>query len=423
MKRPLPAITAMWMVAVAYAAFIGSTLVDGYRAAARGDVPLYTDYTPTYAASMLVQEIPAENLYRPRFVAEAGRRAAVAAYPGINSEQARGVGFAPWMYPPTFILLVLPLAYLPYLASWLAWLAATAVPFLAAIRTIIRGPAALPFALSAPPVFFNVMYGQNGFLTAGLIGLGLARLRDRPLWAGILIGLASVKPHLGILIPLALIAGGYWRAFAAATLTVIATIVASLVAFGDDPWFGFIGATLFHLDGFGAGAYNFAPMTTVLATARMAGSSMESAWAVQYAASAAMAAITGWVWWRGRRHPATHGLQCAVLCLATPLALPMIYLYDLVLVVPAVAWLWVDLRRRGARHVEFAVLGLPFAALLAVKWVATTFGIQIGAACVAVLLSLALNRFRHALNDQADTTALPDVATRREPVPAAIATQ
>lgn len=339
MKRPLLAITAMWMVAVAYAAFIGSTLVDGYRAAARRDVPLYTDFTPTYAASMLAQEIP------------------------------------------------------------------TAVPFLAAIRTIIRGPAALPFALSAPPVYFNVMYGQNGFLTAGLIGL------------------ASVKPHLGILIPLALIAGGYWRTFAAATLTVIATIVASLVAFGDDPWFGFIGATLFHLDGFGAGAYNFAPMTTVLATARMAGSSMESAWAVQYAASAAMAAITGWAWWRGRRHPATHGLQCAVLCLATPLALPMLYLYDLVLVVPAVAWLWVDLRRRGARHVEFAVLGLPFAALLAVKWVATTFGIQIGAACVAVLLSLALNRFRHALNDQADTTALPDVATRREPVPAAIATQ
>lgn len=139
MKRPLAAITAMWMIAVAYAAFIRSTLVDGYRAAARGDVPLYTDYTPTYAASMLVQEIPAENLYRSRFVAEAGRRAAVAAYPGINSEQARGVGFAPWMYPPTFILLVVPLAYLPYLASWLAWLAATAVSPALSPSATIRG--------------------------------------------------------------------------------------------------------------------------------------------------------------------------------------------------------------------------------------------------------------------------------------------
>lgn len=411
MKRTLFAIAAMWMVAVAYAAFVGLTLAGGYRAAARGDMPLYIDFTPIYAASILSREIPAENLYRPRYMAEAERRAAFAAYPGITAEQARGVGFSAWMYPPTFILLVVPLAYLPYLASWFAWLALTAVPFLAAIRRIIPGPAALPFALATPPVFFNVMYGQTGFLTAGLIGLGLVLLRHRPAWAGVLIGLASVKPHFGILLPLALIAGGHWRAFYAASLTVLAAILASLVAFGDDPWFGLIGTMLFHLDGFAAGAYNFAPMTTVLATVRMAGFSIESAWTAQYLASAAMAALTGWTWWRGRRSPETHGLQCALLCLATPLALPMTYLYDLVLVVPAAAWLWVDLNRRGANRLEYALFGLPLSALLAVKWVATTFGIQIGAACIGLLLALAVLRYRNALRRRADASSNPEART------------
>jgi hypothetical protein len=96
-----------------------------------------------------------------------------------------------------FIFAVAPLAYLPYLPSYLLWLA-------------------------APPVFFNVMYGQTGFLTGGLIGLGLVLLGRRPILAGILVGLASVKPHFGVLIPLALIAGGYWRVFAAvATMAAI----------------------------------------------------------------------------------------------------------------------------------------------------------------------------------------------------------
>ena len=61
----------------------------------------------------------------------------------------------------------------------------------------------------------------SGFLIGGLIALGLTLLSSRPWLAGLLIGLASVKPHFGVLIPLALVAGGYWRSFFSAALTVI----------------------------------------------------------------------------------------------------------------------------------------------------------------------------------------------------------
>ncbi|HJV25436.1 MAG TPA: glycosyltransferase family 87 protein [Aromatoleum sp.] len=398
MEKSHLAVTALWMVAAAYAVFIGWTLVSGYRAATRGEMPLYTDYTPTYAASILVSEIPAENLYRPKYMAEAGRRAAVAAYPGITPEQARGVGFAPWMYPPTFILLVAPLAAMPYLLSWFAWIGLTAVPYLAAMRRILPSALAWPFALAAPPVFFNVMYGQTGFLTGGLIGLGLTLLAAHPLVAGILIGLASVKPHFGILVPIALAAGGHWRTFAAASITVLSTVAASAIAFGDDPWFAFIGTSLFHLEGFGAGAYNFIPMTTVLATLRMAGLPLHAAWDAQYASATLMVAIVAWVWWRGRRRADTLGLQSAILCTATPLAIPMTYLYDLVLLVPAAGWIWADMMQRGAGRDEKLILLIAMAALLAVKYVAATFGLQTGALFTAALLFLALRRFRATID-------------------------
>ncbi|OGS92304.1 MAG: hypothetical protein A2Z95_01270 [Gallionellales bacterium GWA2_60_18] len=386
-------VAVLWLVAAGYAAFVAWAHYDGYAAAARGEMPLYTDYTPTYAASLLLREIPAQYLYVQGAMVEAGRLAAHAMYGGITDEQAHGVGFAPFMYPPTFILLIAPLAYLPYLLSWFLWLGVTAVPYLAAMRRILPGLLAWPFALAAPPVFYNVMYGQTGFLSAGLIALGLVMLRRNPLWAGVFIGLASVKPHLGVLIPFALLAGAHWRAFASAALTVIATIIVSLLAFGDDPWFAFIGTGQFHLQGFAHGAYNYAPMTTVLATLRLAGVAHAPAMLAQYLSAALMVALVGAVWWRGRKRPDLFGLQAAILCLATPLAVPMMYLYDLVLLVPAAAWLWQDMRERGAGHWEYVVLGGAMAALLAVKPLAEAYGIQPGAALIVILLMLALRRY------------------------------
>jgi alpha-1,2-mannosyltransferase len=396
-RVPRAAVLLLWLVVAFYAAMAAWDFRQGYLDAADGKLPLYTDYTPTYAASLLVKDLPAEFLFLQRTMKEAGRRAALSIYSDISDKQARAVGWAPWMYPPSFIPLVVPLAYFSYWISYLLWLAVTAVPYLAVMRAILPARLAWPFALAAPPVYFNVLYGQTGFLSAGLICSGLALIRSRPALAGILIGLASVKPHLGILVPLALAAGGYWRVFLSATLTVIGTIIASLFAFGDEPWLAFIGTMQFYLEGFGAGAYSSRAMTTVLSTLRMAGASADAMWAVQYAWSAAMACLVGWVWWRGRARHDTLELQAAVLCLATPLAIPMAYLYDLVIVVPAAAWIWRDMALRGAARWEAPTLFGALAATGLVLHVADLVKIQIGAALLVTLLALALYRYRRAL--------------------------
>src|SRR5258706_16321345 len=74
------------------------------------------------------------------------------------------------------------------------------------------GRGALLLALAAPAVFVNAVRGQNGTWTAALCGGGLSLLERRPLLAGGLLGLLIYKPQLGLLIPVALLAGRHWRA-------------------------------------------------------------------------------------------------------------------------------------------------------------------------------------------------------------------
>lgn len=387
----------LWLIVACYVVFVGWKLAGGYAAAGRGDAPLYTDYTPTYGASMLLRAVPAEYLYLQSAMSEAGREAARAKYGDITPEQAAGVGFSPFMYPPTFILLIAPLAYLPYLLSWFVWLAATSVPFLATMRRILPASLAWPFALAAPPIFYNLIYGQTGFLTAGLIGLGLTQLERKPVLAGVLIGLASVKPHFGLLIPIALIAGRHARVFFSATLTVLAVITASLFAFGNEPWLAFIGTSKFHLEGFDHGAYNLEVMTSMLSTARLAGASMNVAWLVQFAMMLLMAGTVAWAW--SRRQGLTAPLRFAILCLASLVAAPSVYLYDLVLIVPAAAWIWKDITERGGHIGERILICACLGALILVRSIAEWTGVQTGQLFVMTLLALALWRLARSRQD------------------------
>ena len=61
-------------------------------------------------------------------------------------------------------------------------------------------------------MLINIGHGQNGFLTAALLGGALVVLDRRPILAGILIGLLVYKPQYGLMIPIVLAVSGRWRA-------------------------------------------------------------------------------------------------------------------------------------------------------------------------------------------------------------------
>ena len=393
--------------ALGLAIFIGYLItvayihVDGRQAATRGESPLLTDFTSLYAASMLLRERPAADLYRPQEMYQASRQAAQAAYDGnLNEKQVRAIGFHPWMYPPPFIALAAPLAYLPYLYAWLAWLLLTSIPYLMAMRGILKDQSFWLIALGAPPVFLNIMYGQTGFLSAGLIGLGLVWLRPRPVLAGICLGLATVKPHFGLLIPIALICGAHWKTFWTAVATVIAMAAATVLLFGVDVWFGFIGTLLANLHGFENDIYKWRVMPSVLGALHQAGADLAWAGRGQMLMTCFAALTVGWAWWWHPERPARPTLEAAILCLGTLLAVPMVYLYDLMLLVPAIAWLWADMRECGRRGWETWLLICCTTGLIGLREIGAT-GPIVGVLLVAALLALSLWRLARPGNRSA----------------------
>ena len=140
----------------------------------------------------------------------------------------REVPFYGWHYPPFFFAVAVLVAALPYAWGLAIWLAASLAAYLAAMRAILPRPETLLIAAAFPAVFVNIGHGQNGFLTAALLGGALHLLDRRPWLAGVLIGCLAYKPQFGVLIPLALLAGGRWSTIAAAVATVAALLARQL---------------------------------------------------------------------------------------------------------------------------------------------------------------------------------------------------
>ena len=132
-----------------------------------------------------------------------------------------------YSYPPVLLLLTAPLAFMAYAPALLVWLTAGWYAFYRALRLAMPGQGALLLALATPAVFINAVGGQNGTWTAALFGGGLSLLERRPLLAGGLLGLLIYKPQLALLIPVALLAGRHWRAFAAASVVAGALLAVS----------------------------------------------------------------------------------------------------------------------------------------------------------------------------------------------------
>ena len=137
----------------------------------------------------------------------------------------------PYPYPPDYLFAIWPLGWLPYRTAYLAWDIGTLALFLWAVfGSRVRTPL-FWFVLLAPVTILTLVQGQNGLLTSALIVAGMRLMRERPICGGILLGLATIKPQLGILIPFALIAAGYWRTLAAAAITALLLVVVSGLAF------------------------------------------------------------------------------------------------------------------------------------------------------------------------------------------------
>lgn len=351
---------------------IGFHVVTRSQTGAGGN-PAVTDFNTFYAAPLLTAREGAAALYDNARLHPVEKEAVNLAHGGrLTPAQLDTVPVFGWYYPPSFLLFLTWLTLLPYNVAYVAWGAVTAIPYLAAMRAAARDPLGPLLGLAYPAALINGLFGQNGFLSAGLLGLGLALLDRRPAAAGICIGLLSFKPQLGVLIPLALAAGGHWRAFLAAGLTVAAMALASAGLFGIESWEAFLSGasratTLMET------RTPWGLMPTTFAAARLAGAPAGLAYALHGTVALAAAAVVLRLW----RGSAARETKAAALCLGTLLATPFAYAYDLVLLALPTAWLWRDILDRGRRPGDALAITAGVLLPFATPAIANAFHLQI----------------------------------------------
>ena len=122
--------------------------------------------------------------------------------------------YRPWVYPPTYLLLLLPFGKLTFAVSYFAFQLVSAVLLGLVLCWKADRPRARAFiiwsALLSPAASINVAMGQNAFLSSALLVGGWRVLRRNPLLGGAVLGMLTVKPQFGLLLPVALLAAREW---------------------------------------------------------------------------------------------------------------------------------------------------------------------------------------------------------------------
>ena len=297
------------------------------------------------------------------------------------------LGYTAFFYPPPALLIYLPLALAPYFVALAVWLAATGFAFYRVLRGYL--PSLDPVAFFAfPAVFVNADHGQNGFLSAALIGGGLLVMDRRPVLAGACFGAMAFKPHLALVIPFALVFARRWTVLIAAAAAAAAFCLISLAAFGAGAWSGFFADASFARAALENNLVGNEKMQSVFAAVRLLHGSLALAWGAQVL-MALSALATLWLMQRRAFRPAAEAP--AVVC-AGLLASPFVLDYDLTLLAIPLVWLLRDGCQSGFLPFEKALMALAFALPLISRVVAGAAGLPLAPLTIAALLALILRR-------------------------------
>ena len=256
-----------------------------------------------------------------------------------------------WLYPPPFLFMVLPLSLLPYLPSLALWLAVTLSCYLLILRRICPQPHVIFWMVFFPGIASNFLVGHNGFLSGMLLGGGLLFINSSPVLSGIFFGLSFYKPQLGVLIPLALLAGRRWNILGLTASSAAGIGIASALIFGPNTWIEFwrnlpIAAKLTDIPWF------WDRMPTIYAAARAAGSGTLIAWTLQGIMMLGVMAGVYWVW-SGKDRPAS---RASILILGILLFTRYAFIYDYAILAIPLAWLWQEGQTTGWLSLEKPLL-------------------------------------------------------------------
>jgi hypothetical protein len=338
---------------------------------------LGTDFLSFYAASRLVLAGDPAGVYRMAI-----HRAAEISVFGHD------FGYAAFFYPPLFLLICAPLTLLPYFTALLVWLGATGAAFVATLSRWFDKRFGWSTVAAFPGVLLNIGHGQNAFLSTALLGSGAYWLENRPILAGVAFGLLAFKPHLGLLIPLALVCRGRWKTTVVAGVTVMVFVGVSVAAFGPATWRAFLASSASARATLELGLVDPGKMVSAFAAVRVVGGSGALAWAVQGVVTLAVGAAMV----VGVRRTSSVRAEGALIVLACLLGTPFLLDYDLTILAIPLAWLAGEGLRSGFRPWEKIALLLAFVLPVVARGLAMAIHLPVAPAVLLFLFAVSLQR-------------------------------
>jgi arabinofuranan 3-O-arabinosyltransferase len=234
-------------------------------------------------------------------------------------------------------------------------------------------------------VLTNTLVGQNGFLTASLIGGVLYLMPMRPVLSGICLGLLSYKPQYGLLFPLVLIAASQWTVFATAAIVAVAMAALSWLAFGTESWQAFLHwLPMFSQAFLTEGKAPWWKLQSLFALIRFFDGTEQLAWILQWTMTATVGVGLALMW----RSPVRYSLKAAALAAGTLLTTPYLFMYDMMVLAIAVAFLVRVGLKTGFRRYELPALACALA--LIVTFI--LMGVPVGLGATLIVAGVILRR-------------------------------
>jgi hypothetical protein len=248
---------------------------------------------------------------------------------------------------------------MPYMLAYVLYSLFGLILYLAVVTDGRPRPDHLVLLFLAPAVTVNIWCGQTGFLITALLIGGLIQLDRRPVLAGVLFGMLSIKPQLGLLLPLMLALTGRWRTIAAAAATIAVLVALASLAFGPKVWVAYVNDAMPAQTALIARDFEhyMVHMPTAFMNAKSARLPLPVAIFAQVLVSAAAVLAVVWTFWRRRERDLSNALFVTATFLVTPYA----FNYDMV----AFGWVAIKLMDRTDNDawdygLLLAVLATPF---------------------------------------------------------------
>ena len=302
-------------------------------------------------------------------LAEEGRSDALydqAAYASATRDlMPETVEVFPPVYGPQVSVLFQPLAALPYGWAVVIWWVISIALYAGSIFVVWRsyprlrphGRLVATLAVGSPAFFNLVAHGQTSTVAlALLVALFLALARGWRLLAGLALGLLIYKPQLGLAAGVVFVATLDWPVIIGAAIAAAAELAIGWVRYGSPAFVGYLEILS-----------NPTSLAMIVEQKLHHTHSLRTWWALlvpwRSVALTAYGLSAAWILWRlvvFWRSSARLDLRYAALLLATALVSPHVFVYDLVIVAPALvilaAWSLDGDERRSSSLIRLLVI-------------------------------------------------------------------